>query len=185
MRNSIDESIISISSGNGGKGSNHLKREKYNAKGGPDGGNGGKGGDLYIEASHNTNTLIFYIRTLIFKAEDGHSGGKNNCTGRNGKDLTLNVPVGTQIFDEQMNLIHDFIKPEKKLILTGGRGGAGNTNYKTAINQAPTKFKPGLPGETKTIKMILKSLADIGIIGKPNAGTVSYTHLTLPTTMLV
>ncbi|MEL6711751.1 MAG: Obg family GTPase CgtA [Pseudomonadota bacterium] len=174
MSNSLDEATISITSGKGGNGSPHLKREKYNAKGGPDGGNGGQGGHVFIEATKNINTLIYYIRKLIFKAEDGVAGAKNNCTGRNGKDLILQVPIGSQIFDENKILLHDFTKAEKIKLLEGGKGGAGNTNYKSSTNQAPRKFKPGKPGETKTIKIIVKTLADIGIIGKPNIGKSTF-----------
>ncbi len=172
----LDQAKIYIKAGNGGAGSASFRREKYIEFGGPDGGDGGHGGSIILEAERNLNTLIDYRYKQHFKAESGKAGSKKNKTGGSGKDLILKVPTGTQIYEEDNNtLIYDFIKnKEKFLVATGGKGGLGNTRFKSSTNRAPRKKTSGKKGEEFWIWLQLKVIADVGIIGLPNAGKSSF-----------
>tara|TARA_B100000686_G_scaffold341062_1_gene417820 strand:+ start:1842 stop:2825 length:984 start_codon:yes stop_codon:yes gene_type:complete len=171
----LDQAKIYIKAGNGGSGSASFRREKFVEFGGPDGGDGGSGGSIIFESDRNLNTLIDYRYAQHFKAEHGTSGSKKNKTGANGKDLILKVPVGTQIYEEDNNtLIYDFIKnKERYLVASGGRGGLGNVRFKSSTNRAPRKKTDGKIGEEFCVWLQLKIIADIGIIGLPNAGKSS------------
>ena len=171
----LDQAKIYIKAGNGGSGSASFRREKFIEYGGPDGGDGGNGGSIIMESDRNLNTLIDFRYAQHFKAHHGKPGSKRNRTGANGEDLVLKVPVGTQIYEEDNNtLIYDFTKnKEKYLIASGGRGGLGNVRFKSSTNRAPKKKTNGKIGEEFWIWLQLKVIADIGIIGKPNAGKSS------------
>ncbi len=171
----LDQAKIYIKAGNGGSGSASFRREKFIEYGGPDGGDGGDGGSIIVECDRNLNTLIDFRYAQHFKAQHGKSGSKRNKTGANGKDLILKVPVGTQIYEEDNNsLIYDFTKnKEKYLIASGGKGGLGNVRFKSSTNRAPKKKTNGKIGEEFWIWLQLKVIADVGIIGKPNAGKSS------------
>ena len=171
----LDQAKIYIKAGNGGSGSAHFRREKFVEYGGPDGGDGGNGGSIIIESDRNLNTLIDFRYAQHFRAEHGQAGSKRNKTGANGEDLVLRVPVGTQVYEEDNNtLIYDFTKnKEKYLVAAGGNRGLGNVRFKSSTNRAPKKKTPGKPGEEFWVWFQLKVIADIGIIGKPNAGKSS------------
>ena len=171
----LDQAKIYIKAGNGGSGSASFRREKFIEYGGPDGGDGGDGGSIIVECDRNLNTLIDFRYAQHFKAQHGNAGSKRNKTGANGKDLTLKVPVGTQIYEEDNNtLIYDFTKnKEKYLVASGGKGGLGNVRFKSSTNRAPKKKTNGKIGEEFWIWLQLKVIADVGIIGKPNAGKSS------------
>ena len=171
----LDQVKIFVKAGTGGSGSASMRREKFIEFGGPDGGDGGKGASIILKAERNLNTLIDYRYTQHFKAEKGQNGMNKNKTGRNGKDLYLKVPIGTQIFEEDnKTLLFDF-KNEKEefIVASGGKGGLGNTNFKSSTNRAPRKFTKGTLGEEFWIWLQLKTIADIGIVGLPNAGKSS------------
>ena len=171
----LDQAKIYIKAGNGGSGSASFRREKFIEYGGPDGGDGGNGGSIILESDRNLNTLIDFRYAQHFKAHHGKPGSKRNKTGASGKDLVLKVPVGTQIYEEDNNtLIYDFTKnKEKYLVASGGKGGLGNVRFKSSTNRAPKKKTNGKIGEEFWIWLQLKVIADIGIIGKPNAGKSS------------
>ena len=171
----LDQAKIYIKAGNGGSGSASFRREKFVEFGGPDGGDGGTGGSVIVESDRNLNTLIDYRYAQHFKAQHGKPGSKRNRTGANGENLILRVPVGTQIYEEDNNtLIYDFTKAnEKFLVASGGKGGLGNVRFKSSVNRAPKKRTVGKNGEEFWIWLQLKVIADIGIIGKPNAGKSS------------
>ena len=171
----LDQAKISIKAGNGGHGSASFRREKFIEYGGPDGGDGGDGGSIIIESDRNLNTLIDFRYAQHFKAQNGKPGSKRNKTGANGKSTILKVPVGTQIYEEDNNtLIYDFTKnKEKFLVASGGKGGLGNVRFKSSTNRAPKKKTNGKIGEEFWIWLQLKVIADIGIIGRPNAGKSS------------
>ena len=171
----LDQAKIYIKAGNGGSGSASFRREKFIEYGGPDGGDGGNGGSIIIECDRNLNTLIDFRYAQHFKAQHGKPGSKRNKTGSNGKDLILKVPTGTQIYEEDNNtLIYDFTKnKEKYLVASGGKGGLGNVRFKSSTNRAPRKKTNGKTGEEFWIWLQLKVIADVGIIGKPNAGKSS------------
>ena len=171
----LDQVKIYIKAGNGGDGSPSFRREKFIEYGGPDGGDGGDGGSIIVESDRNLNTLIDFRYAQHFKAQNGKPGSKRNKTGGNGKDLILKVPTGTQIYEEDNNtLIYDFTKnKEKYLVASGGRGGLGNVRFKSSTNRAPRKKTNGKIGEEFWIWLQLKVIADVGIIGKPNAGKSS------------
>ena len=171
----LDQAKIYIKAGNGGSGSASFRREKFIEFGGPDGGDGGDGGSVIIESDRNLNTLIDFRYAQHFKAEHGKNGSKRNRTGANGENLILKVPVGTQIYEEDNNtLIYDFTKnKERYLVASGGKGGLGNVRFKSSVNRAPKKKTNGKNGEEFWIWLQLKVIADIGIIGKPNAGKSS------------
>ena len=171
----LDQAKIYIKAGNGGSGSASFRREKFIEFGGPDGGDGGDGGSVIIESDRNLNTLIDFRYAQHFKAQHGKNGSKRNRTGANGENLILKVPVGTQIYEEDNNtLIYDFTKnKERYLVASGGKGGLGNVRFKSSVNRAPKKKTSGKSGEEFWIWLQLKVIADIGIIGKPNAGKSS------------
>jgi GTP-binding protein len=167
-----DQVEIHVKSGKGGDGMMHFRREKYIPRGGPDGGDGGKGGDVIFEVKSTLNTLSSFRQNQRFKAEEGVKGGPSQMTGRNGKDLIIHVPPGTVLFDADTGeLIGDLTEPGQQLtVLKGGRGGRGNQHFATSRNQAPRTAEKGEPAEEKRIKLELKLIADIGLIGVPNAG---------------
>ena len=171
----LDQAKIYIKAGNGGSGSASFRREKFVEYGGPDGGDGGDGGSIIVQSDRNLNTLIDFRYAQHFKAQHGKPGSKRNKTGANGEDLILKVPLGTQLYEEDNNtLIYDFTKnKEKYLVASGGKGGLGNVRFKSSTNRAPRKKTNGKLGEEFWIWLQLKVIADIGIIGKPNAGKSS------------
>jgi len=171
----LDQAKIYIKAGNGGPGSASFRREKFIEFGGPDGGDGGDGGSIIFEAERNLNTLIDFRYAQHFKAEDGKPGTKRKKTGAAGKDLVIKVPVGTQLYEEDNNtLIYDFTKnKERYLVAAGGRHGLGNVRFKSSTNRAPTKKTNGKTGEEFWVWLQLKVIADVGIIGLPNAGKSS------------
>ena len=171
----LDQVKIYVKAGNGGDGSPSFRREKFIEYGGPDGGDGGKGGSVILKAERNLNTLIDYRYQQHHKAKRGENGSGQNRTGKSGEDLILKVPLGTQVFEEDnKTLIFDFIKiGEEFVVAAGGKGGLGNTRFKSSTNRAPRKFTKGTHGEEFTIWLQLKTIADIGIIGLPNAGKSS------------
>ena len=171
----LDQVKIYVKAGNGGDGSPSFRREKFIEFGGPDGGDGGNGGSIILKAERNLNTLIDFRYQQHHKAKRGDNGSGQNRTGKSGDDLILKVPLGTQVFEEDnKTLIYDFIKiGEEFVAATGGKGGLGNTRFKSSINRAPRKFTKGTVGEEFTIWLQLKTIADIGIIGLPNAGKSS------------
>ncbi len=171
----LDQVKIYVKAGNGGSGSPSFRREKFVEFGGPDGGDGGKGGSVILISERNLNTLIDYRYQQHFKAEKGKDGSGKNKTGKGGEDLYLKVPLGTQVFEEDnKTLIYDFkSQKEEFLVASGGKGGFGNTRFKSSTNRAPKKFTKGGQGEEFWIWLQLKTIADIGIIGLPNAGKSS------------
>jgi GTPase len=171
----LDQVKIYIKAGNGGNGSPSFRREKFIEYGGPDGGDGGKGGSVILKAEQNLNTLIDYRYQQHHKAQRGDNGTGQNRTGKSGDDLILEVPLGTQVFEEDnKTLIYDFTKVGEKFVAAiGGKGGLGNTRFKSSTNRAPRKYTKGTAGEEFTIWLQLKTIADIGIIGLPNAGKSS------------
>ena len=171
----LDQVKIYVKAGNGGHGSPSFRREKFIEYGGPDGGDGGKGGTIYLRSERNLNTLIDYRFQQHHKGERGENGSGQNCAGRGGNDLFLKVPIGTQVFEEDnKTLIFDFKKEGKEFIVAkGGKGGLGNTRFKSSTNRAPKKFTKGGIGEEFVIWLQLKTIADVGIVGLPNAGKSS------------
>ena len=171
----LDQVKIFIKAGDGGSGSPSFRREKFIEFGGPDGGDGGKGGSIILKSERNLNTLIDYRYQQHFKAQRGQDGKGKKMTGKSGEDLFLKVPIGTQVFEEDnKTLIYDFKNNNEEFIVaTGGRGGFGNTKFKSSTNRAPKKITKGVKGEEFWIWLQLKTIADIGIIGLPNAGKSS------------
>lgn len=170
--NFVDYAKIQVTSGNGGKGSSHLRREKYVEKGGPDGGDGGRGGHIIIKGNKNLWTLYHFKFKKHFKAGHGEDGSKNRSSGARGEDTVIEVPLGTLVRNTQTNtLLFEIIEEgEEKIIAHGGKGGLGNWHFKNAVRQTPRYAQPGLAGETKDITLELKVLADVGLVGFPNAG---------------
>jgi GTPase len=167
----IDETTIEVSSGHGGKGAVSFRREKYVPRGGPDGGDGGRGGDVIFEIGDSIKTLSHIAHSPILKAEDGQPGRKRKLHGKDGKPVIIRVPQGTVIRDFETNrLIKDLHGIDSWTFLVGGKGGKGNTHFATSVKQAPRYAQPGLPGETARIKIELSLVADVGFVGKPNAG---------------
>ena len=171
----LDQVKIFVKAGDGGSGSPSFRREKFIEFGGPDGGDGGKGGSIIIKTERNLNTLIDYRYQQHFKAERGSNGIGKNKTGRGGETLYLKVPIGTQVLEEDnKTLIYDFKKENEEFVVAiGGKGGFGNTRFKSSTNRAPKKFTKGAQGEEFWIWLQLKTIADVGIIGLPNAGKSS------------
>ena len=171
----LDQVKIYVKAGDGGSGSPSFRREKFIEFGGPDGGDGGKGGSVTLISERNLNTLIDYRYQQHFKAERGRDGSGKNKTGKSGETLYLKVPIGTQVFEEDnKTLIYDFKNENDKFVVAiGGKGGFGNTKFKSSTNRAPKKFTKGTKGEEFLIWLQLKTIADIGIIGLPNAGKSS------------
>ncbi len=172
----LDEAKILIGSGKGGNGCVGFHREKYIEFGGPDGGNGGKGGSLYFEAVNDLNTLIDFRYTQHFRAKPGQGGMGRNKSGAKGEDLVVKVPVGTEIIDDDgETVLMDMMEPEKTILfLKGGDGGFGNAHYKSATNQAPRNSTPGWEGEERLVWLRLKLIADVGLVGMPNAGKSTF-----------
>lgn len=168
----VDEAGIRVEAGDGGHGCLSFRREKYVEFGGPDGGNGGAGGSVILEADSNLNTLVDYRYERIFKAQRGEGGSGRNCTGASGEDLVLKVPVGTTVVDEDtQEVLGDLVADGDRFVVAkGGRGGLGNTCFKSSTNRAPRKTTNGTPGEKRNLKLELKVLADVGLLGLPNAG---------------
>lgn len=168
----VDEAAIRVEAGDGGNGCLSFRREKYVEFGGPDGGNGGAGGSVVLQADSGLNTLVDYRYERQFKAQRGEGGSGRNCTGASGDDLVLKVPVGTTIIDEDTEeVLGDLVKEgEQFVVAKGGRGGLGNTCFKSSTNRAPRKTTPGTEGEKRNLRFELKVLADIGLLGMPNAG---------------
>src|SRR3984885_3633504 len=168
----VDEATLRAQAGNGGRGSASFRREKFVPFGGPDGGDGGQGGSVWLRSIEGINTLADFRIQRIFKAKSGDGGSGNGCTGRSGEDLYVAVPVGTQVRDAETNeALGDLTLAGQELkVAQGGKGGWGNTRYKSSTNRAPRQFGPGLPGEKRTLALELKVIADVGLLGLPNAG---------------
>lgn len=168
----VDEVIIQVIAGKGGDGIVHFRREKYVPFGGPDGGDGGKGGDVILEVDPKMNTLYPLKQQKRYKAQDGAAGGKQNMTGRSGQDLIISVPPGTLVYDQTSGkLLADLIQEHQQFIVAkGGKGGRGNTHFANSVRQAPRIAEKGEPAEERTIRLELKLIADVGIVGVPNAG---------------
>ncbi len=161
-----------MKAGDGGSGCMAFRREKFVPRGGPSGGDGGRGGHVYFESTLRHNTLIQFRYKRIFEAERGEHGMGSNCHGRDGKDMVIQVPVGTMVYDEDRSeLIHDFTVPDERILLcVGGRGGRGNAQFATSTNRAPRRWETGFPGESLSLRLELKLLADVGLVGFPNVG---------------
>ncbi len=172
MTTFIDEAKIHVQSGKGGNGMVHFRREKYVPRGGPDGGDGGKGGNVILEVNPNLNTLSHFRHQKHFRAQNGANGGTNNKTGRSGQNLIIPVPPGTVVYDHDSGeMLGDLTEPGQRLLVCrGGRGGRGNARFKNARNQTPRIAEKGEPGQERTLRLELKLIADIGLVGVPNAG---------------
>ncbi|WP_339414414.1 Obg family GTPase CgtA [Pseudomonas sp. EA_35y_Pfl2_R5] len=172
----VDEVSIFVKAGDGGNGMMAFRREKFIEKGGPNGGDGGDGGSVYIEAVENFNTLVDYRYTRRFQAQNGEKGGSTDCTGAKGEDLILPVPIGTTVIDAgTQEVIGDLVRSGQRLMVAqGGWHGLGNTRFKSSTNRAPRQTTPGKPGEARDLKLELKVLADVGLLGLPNAGKSTF-----------
>ncbi|MEE9343597.1 MAG: Obg family GTPase CgtA [Gammaproteobacteria bacterium] len=168
----VDESSIDVKAGDGGNGAVSFRREKYIPHGGPDGGDGGDGGSVWLVADDELNTLADFRYTRKFQAQRGENGRSRNCTGKGGEDLEVLVPVGTLVRDQETEeLLGDLVKAGQRLLVAkGGFHGIGNVRYKSSTNRAPRQFKPGTEGESRRLDLELSLLADVGLLGKPNAG---------------
>jgi GTP-binding protein len=168
----LDEVRIKVKAGDGGNGIAAFRREKFVPRGGPSGGDGGRGGDVTMVATMHDNTLLHYSYNPEHSAERGRHGEGSNCSGRDGASIELAVPVGTVVYDgETGELLHDFKEAGDQFVVAkGGRGGKGNQHYATSTHQAPTEHTPGRPGQGKELRLVLKLLADVGLVGFPNAG---------------
>jgi len=172
----VDEASIEVFAGKGGNGCVSFRREKYIPRGGPDGGDGGDGGSVILEGSASLNTMVDYRFTRKFRAQNGESGKGRNCTGKAGEDVVLPVPLGTTIIDEDTEEVLGDIREagDRLTVAQGGFHGIGNTRYKSSINRAPRQFSEGTPGESRRLKLELKVLADVGLLGLPNAGKSTF-----------
>ncbi len=168
----VDEAVVKVQAGDGGRGSVSFRREKFVPRGGPDGGDGGHGGAVWLRAAEGLNTLADFRIQRTFKARHGEPGSGNDCSGRGGEDLVITVPVGTSISDADTGeQLGDLLEAGQLLkVAQGGKGGWGNTHFKSSTNRAPRRFGPGLPGERRTLGFELKVIADVGLLGLPNAG---------------
>ena len=174
--NFIDEALLEARAGNGGAGATSFRREKFIPRGGPDGGDGGKGGDIILRVDQNLNTLVHFRNQKYLIAKNGQSGAGNKKTGQDADDLVIFVPKGTIVFDALSNkVVYDCCEEETDyLIAKGGEGGAGNFRFKSSTNQAPRRHTPGWPGDEFSIRLELRSLADVGLVGFPNAGKSTF-----------
>lgn len=174
----IDEAVIKVEAGDGGNGCSSFLRLKFMPEGGPDGGDGGDGGSIFLQADEGINTLVDYRYNRLFQARNGAKGGGRNCTGRAGEDMTLRVPVGTMIYDEDTNEYIADLTHHGDLICVakGGRHGIGNARFKSSVNRSPRRTIPGQPGEKRNLRLELKVLADVGLVGMPNAGKSTLIH---------
>lgn len=172
----VDEAEISVHAGNGGNGALSFRREKYIPRGGPDGGDGGRGGSVYLVASDGLNTLADFRFVRHYQAPSGKTGGGKVKTGPSGEDLRVKVPIGTMVYDAQTGeLIADLAEADEQIVVAaGGDGGLGNTTFKSSTNQAPRKITKGKPGDARSLKLELKVLADVGLLGLPNAGKSTF-----------
>ena len=172
----VDEAVITVEAGDGGNGVASFRREKFIPFGGPDGGDGGRGGSVYIQADDDTGTLVDYRYTRRFRAERGKNGRGANCSGRGGEDVVLRVPVGTTIVDiESGYIIGDLVADGQRVkVANGGDGGLGNTHFKSSTNRSPRKCTHGIKGEYREVRLELKVLADVGLLGMPNAGKSTF-----------
>jgi GTPase len=168
----IDEATIRVKAGDGGNGCVAFRREKYVPRGGPSGGDGGKGGDVIMESSERHNTLVHFRFNPEYKAQRGRHGEGSNKTGHEGEDVLLKVPVGTIVYDSETGeKVHDFSHADERIVIAhGGRGGRGNAQFATSTHQAPREHEPGRPGEERVLRLELKLLADVGLVGYPNVG---------------
>lgn len=174
----IDEAEIKVEAGNGGNGACSFLRMKFMPEGGPDGGNGGDGGSIFMQADEGINTLVDYHYARQHRAQNGAKGRGRDCSGKAGEDLTLRVPVGTMIYDHDTDeLICDLVKHgQVACVAKGGRHGVGNAAFKSSVNRSPTRTIPGMPGEKRNLRLELKVLADVGLVGMPNAGKSTLIH---------
>ncbi len=172
----VDEAIIRVQAGDGGNGCVSFRREKYIPKGGPDGGDGGDGGSVILLGDVNLNTLIDFRHVKDYRAKRGENGMGGNCTGKGGEDLVIRVPIGTMVVDTETDeVIGDVIEDGQQLIVAkGGFHGLGNTRFKSSVNRAPRQSTPGTPGEVRKLRLELKLLADVGLLGLPNAGKSTF-----------
>ena len=172
----VDEAVIKVEAGAGGNGCMSFRREKFVPYGGPDGGDGGRGGSIWVEADVNANTLVDYRYTRLFRAQRGQNGMGAQCTGRSAEDIVLRVPVGTTIINEDTDeILGDLVEHGQRLLVArGGDGGQGNINFKSSTNRAPRKTTNGFPGEIRQLRFELKVLADVGLLGLPNAGKSTF-----------
>ena len=172
----VDEAVITVEAGDGGNGVASFRREKFVPFGGPDGGDGGRGGSVYIQADDDTGTLVDYRYTRRFRAERGKNGRGANCSGRGGEEIILKVPVGTTIVDtESGDIIGDLVADGQRVkVANGGDGGLGNTHFKSSTNRSPRKCTHGIKGEYREVRLELKVLADVGLLGMPNAGKSTF-----------
>lgn len=168
----VDEAVITVRAGRGGDGICSFRREMYVPRGGPDGGDGGNGGNVVLTASHRLTTLLDLRYQKHYQAEDGRAGGSSKCTGRSGADVVVTLPVGTVVYDAATgDILADLVNDgETVVVARGGRGGLGNCHFATSTNQAPTRWTQGTDGEERTLRLELKLLADVGLVGFPNAG---------------
>lgn len=168
----VDEARIKVAAGHGGRGAVAFRREKFVPHGGPNGGDGGHGGNLYLRAQQGINTLVDFRNARTYRADNGRPGGGSDCTGAGGVDLYVPVPVGTTVLDEDTGeTLGDLTADGQALLVArGGKGGWGNARFKSSVNRTPRKSTPGLPGEARTLRLELKLLADVGLLGLPNAG---------------
>ena len=168
----IDEAVIRVKAGGGGNGCMAFRREKFVPRGGPSGGDGGRGGDVIMESSERHNTLVHFRFNPEYNAERGRHGEGSNCTGRDGEGVVLKVPVGTIVYDKESGeKLYDFSQPDERVVIAhGGRGGRGNQHFATSTHQAPREFELGKPGEERVLRLELKLLADVALVGYPNVG---------------
>ncbi|MGE0030897.1 MAG: Obg family GTPase CgtA [Steroidobacteraceae bacterium] len=168
----VDEALVKVVAGHGGRGAIGFRREKFVPFGGPDGGDGGLGGSVWLRAQEGMNTLVDYRIRRTFRAQNGQPGGGQDCTGRGGEDLFVPVPVGTVVFDDETGeTLGDLSRAGQTLLVArGGKGGWGNQRFKTSVNRTPRQSGPGLPGEARMLRVELRLLADVGLLGLPNAG---------------